>query len=293
MSETMAKRSEVGYFIFDVESIADGALIANVKYPEDQLSADEAVRRYRDELLDESDGKRDFIPYTFQVPIAVVIAKVAHDFSLLDVVSLDEPQFRAHVMTHQFWKGWEVYQHPTWVTFNGRSFDMPLMELAAYRFGCSLGNWFAPKTKSFDQPRNRYNTKSHLDLLDVLTNSGACRFHGGLNLAAELIGKPGKMCVEGYMVQDMYDAGDLQGISDYCRCDVLDTYFVFLRCAVLRGELTLEQEVELVAKAKAWINERAAETPAFQQYLAAWRDWQNPWQQATEVALESNSADPR
>jgi hypothetical protein len=31
--------------------------------------------------------------------------------------------------TH-FWKGWEVYKASQWVTFNGRSFDLPLMELA-------------------------------------------------------------------------------------------------------------------------------------------------------------------
>ena len=35
------------------------------------------------------------------------------------------------------------------------------------------------------------------------------------------------------MVQDMYDAGRLAEINDYCRCDVLDTYFVFLRTRVL------------------------------------------------------------
>ena len=54
---------------------------------------------------------------------------------------------------------------------------------------------------------------------------------GGLNLVANLLGKPGKMDVQGDMVQDMYNAGRLADINDYCRCDVLDTYFVFLRTA--------------------------------------------------------------
>ena len=108
----MSPRNEVGYFIFDVESAADGDLIASVKYPDTSLDANEAIQRFRQELLDESDGKRDFIPYTFQVPVAVVIAKVSHEFELLDLVSLDEPQFRSHVMTDQFWRGWEVYQQP-------------------------------------------------------------------------------------------------------------------------------------------------------------------------------------
>lgn len=273
----MSQCDAVSYFIFDVESAADGELIANIRYPQDDLQPAEAIERYRADLLAESDGKRDFIPYTFQVPVAIVVAKVAADFSFIDLVSLDEPEFRSHVMTQQFWRGWDAYNHPTWVSFNGRTFDMPLMELAAFRYGCSLSSWFRPKAKSFDQPRNRFNVHCHLDLLDILTNCGASRFTGGLNLAAELIGKPGKMCVEGHMVQDMHNGGDRQGISDYCRCDVLDTYFVFLRCAVLRGELTLEREQELVAECKGWLSERESESEAYARYLAGWGDWKSPW----------------
>ena len=41
------------------------------------------------------------------------------------------------------------------------------------------------------------------------------------------------------MVQDLYHDGQLAAINDYCRCDVLDTYFVFLRTCVLVGQLTL------------------------------------------------------
>ena len=48
-----------------------------------------------------------------------------------------------------------------------------------------------------------------MDLHDQLTNFGAARFTGGLNLAANLLGKPGKMEIQGDMVQDMYDDGRL------------------------------------------------------------------------------------
>ena len=34
--------------------------------------------------------------------------------------------------------------------------------------------------------------------------------------------------------------GKLAEINNYCRCDVLDTYFVFLRTRVLVGQLTLD-----------------------------------------------------
>jgi predicted PolB exonuclease-like 3'-5' exonuclease len=266
----------VKYLVFDVESVADARLVAKLRYPELSLEPAEAVRRYRAELL--AANGTDFIPYTYQLPIAIVVAKVAKDYRLLDIVSLDEPQFRSHVLTERFWRGWEVYKEPTLVSFNGRVFDVPLLELAAFRYGISLTSWFKVNAKTYDQPRNRYNIDAHLDLNDVLTNFGASRFSGGLNLAANLLGKPGKIDVKGHMVQDLYEAGRLGEISDYCRCDVLDTYFVFLRTAVLLGNLTLDDEQQRVVEAKQWVVERSAGSEAFQLYLSHWGDWQNPWQ---------------
>ena len=120
-----------------------------------------------------------------------------------------------------------------------------------------MPGWFAATGKAFDQPRGRYNVAAHIDLCELLTNFGSTRFHGGLSLAANLLGKPGKMDVHGDMVQDMYDAGRLAEIHDYCRCDVLDTYFVFLRSRVLVGQLTLQAEQEIIAETKAWLEQKA------------------------------------
>ncbi|MGI9469931.1 MAG: 3'-5' exonuclease [Rubripirellula sp.] len=264
---------KVAHLVFDVESVADGELVSKVRYPGANLSADAAIATYQDELMEQRGTT--FIPHTFQVPVAVVVAKVSSDLHLLDIVSLDEPEFRPHVITEHFWRGWEVYRHPQWVTFNGRSFDIPLMELAAFRYGISLPKWF--RSDGYKTPRNRYNSDAHLDLQDVLTNYGAARCNGGLNLVAQLLGKPGKMGLTGDKVQQQHDDGNKKAISDYCRCDVLDTYFVFLRTQVLMGKATLDQEIELVQSAKAWIEERASGCEAYASYLESWSDWTNPW----------------
>ncbi len=265
----------VRYLVFDVESVADGSLVSRIQYPGEGLDAAEAIARYRAELIEKYET--DFIPYTFHIPVSVAVVKISGDFQLLDVTTLDEPEYRSHIITENFWRGWQAYNHPTLISFNGRSFDLPLMELAAFRYGVSVPDWFNIEAKSWEQKRNRYNTLSHLDLYDVLTNFGATRFKGGLNLAANLLGKPGKMDVQGYMVQDMFDDGQLIEINDYCRCDVLDTYFVFLRTNVMLGRLTLDQEQELIADTKSWLLERADDSPAYQSYLEDWGDWQNPW----------------
>ena len=98
-----------------------------------------------------------------------------------------------------------------------------------------------------------------------------------MNLAANLIGKPGKMDVQGNMVQDLYDAGRLAEINDYCRCDVLDTYFVFLRTRVLIGQLTIDAEQAIVAEVKSWLEQKVSQCAAYQHYLDCWGDWVNPW----------------
>jgi len=269
-------KSAVRYLVFDIESVADGDLVSKLRYPGQNLPAAEAVQKYRDELM--AKYETDFIPYTFQVPVSVVVAKVGADFGVIDIVALDEPQFRSHVITENFWRGWEAYRKPTLVSFNGRTFDLPLLELAAFRYGITAAAWFNSSGKTYDQPRNRYNTECHLDLHDVLTNFGASRFNGGLNLVANLLGKPGKMDVQGHMVQDLWNEGKLAEINDYCRCDVLDTYFAFLRTMVMLGNLKLEDEQRLVGDVREFLSQRAATIPAYAAYLKQWGDWTSPWQ---------------
>jgi len=271
----MNKASEsVAYLIFDVETVADGELISKVCFPNEKLSAAEAISKYREDLLQKTG--RDFIASTFTIPVAIAVAKVNQEYSLIDLIALDEPEYRSYEMTKKFWQGWEHYQTPTFVTFNGRGFDMPVLELSAYRYGISLPGWYRTDAKSYDQPRNRYNTTSHIDLMDFFSNFGAVRMTGGLNLLANIIGKPGKTGVDGSKVQGMYDAGEIAAINDYCRCDVLDTFFVFLRSRVLTGNISLEKDQEIVRGTKQWLEERAGENAAYAHYLEHWGDWSSP-----------------
>ncbi|MFK7821323.1 MAG: 3'-5' exonuclease [Planctomycetaceae bacterium] len=265
---------QVSYLVFDVETIADGELISRTKYSDENLTGDEAAARYREELM--AKFGRDVLPPTWVLPTSVCIAKVASDFRLLDIVALDAPQYRPFEMAKMFWQGWEHYRRPAFVTFNGRGYDMPVMELAAFRYGISIPAWFNVKSKSFEQSRNRYNIDRHIDLQDFFSNFSAMRVSGGLNMLANLIGKPGKSGVDGSQVQQMYDDGQIEEINDYCRCDVLDTYFVFLRSRVLTGELSLNDEQQIIDEVHAWLEERAGQSPAYAHYLENWGDWEAP-----------------
>jgi len=260
--------TRTAFLVVDCESIPDGKLLSMVKYPGHGLTDEGAVERAREEARQDSRTGSDFIPYTFQIPVAVCVARVAADFSLQAVACLDAPLYRPREIVKKFWLGLSFYTKTKLVTFNGRSFDLPLLELAAFRYGFPGRDYFA-------RGRNRFN--GDLDLMDWLTNYGASRgFAGGLDLLAKMLGKPGKMEMTGDQVCEMYRAGRYQEINDYCMFDTLDTYFVFLRTRILTGDVTPEQEAELVAKAKKTLAAQTRDLPALKHYLDHWTDWQ-PW----------------
>lgn len=260
-------RNEVSYLVFDIESVADADLVAAIRHPEGEIASEDALRQYRDELMEKKGS--DFIPYTFQVPVSLALAKVSADFTLLDLKVLGGSPEN---ICKKFWSGWLHYQKPTLVTFNGRGFDIPLMELTAFRYGMPIPEWFAWGARAYDQPRNRYNLNNHIDLCDFLTNSGAVSFTGGLNIASKIIKKPGKIDTHGDMVQDMIDAGRIEEVHQYCRCDVLDTYFVFLRSMLICGRISVEDERALIGKTKIWLQNNAAMEPVYQRYLDVWEE---------------------
>jgi hypothetical protein len=261
-SQTTGTRT--AFLVVDTESVPDGRLLSLVRYPD--LEPADAIARAQDDARARSPTGSDFLPVSFQVPVAACVLRVGADFGLQAITCLDAPYFRPREIVKKFWLGISCYKAKL-VTFNGRGFDMPLLELAAFRYGFSGRDYFL-------NSRNRFN--GHVDLYDWLTNFGACRLAGGLDLLSKLLGKPGKMELAGDQVYALHQAGKYQEINDYCLCDTLDTYFVFLRTRVLTGDLTLEQESDLTEQAKQFLHAKCSDFPTLERYLENWSDW-HPW----------------
>ena len=258
--------TRTAFLIIDTESVPDGRLLAAVKYAGENVTPEEAIERARAEQRETSWNGSDFIPVSFQIPVGVCVLRVGTDFTLQALACLDAPHFRPREVVKKFWLGVSCYKAKL-VTFNGRSFDMPLLELAAFRYGYSARDYY-------QNSRNRFN--GPIDLMDWMTNFGACRLAGGLYVLAKLLGKPGKMEVSGDQVYQMYLDGRLQEINDYCLCDTLDTYFVFLRTRILTGDINIDQEAELVGKARELLESKAGEFPVLRRYLDNWTEFPSP-----------------
>jgi 3'-5' exonuclease len=120
---------------------------------------------------------------------------------------------------------------PQLVTFNGASFDLPVLRYRA------MVNGVAAPGLSLRPYFNRY-TEDAIDLCDVLS-SFSPHAKATLNELCRVMGLPGKPNgMSGGNVEKYYREGRLREIAEYCETDVVNTYRVWLRYEFFRGRLS-------------------------------------------------------
>jgi predicted PolB exonuclease-like 3'-5' exonuclease len=130
-------------------------------------------------------------------------------------------------------------RRPCLVTFNGRSFDMPVIATRCLRHAVPLRHYYRSR-----DVRYRFTADGHMDLMDYVADFGAAKA-SRLDVIAKLCGMPGKVGIDGKDVGPMVHAGRLAEVRAYCLCDVAQTAGIFLRVQLVRGEL--EREAYLTA----------------------------------------------
>lgn len=120
---------------------------------------------------------------------------------------------------------------PLLVTFNGNSFDLPVLRYRCMKHEIDCGPM---NTRRYF---HRY-LDDHIDLCDVLSsfnNFGKVSLDD-LSKAMGLPGKPDEM--DGSKVEGLYREGRLDLIAKYCESDLLNTYRIWLRYELFRGHLS-------------------------------------------------------
>ena len=113
---------------------------------------------------------------------------------------------------------------------------------------------------------SRYHTR-HLDLMDVLALYTG-RANAPLDDLAKLCGFPGKLGVDGSQVWNLFQEGRLQDIRNYCETDVVNTYLVYCRFQLMRGEMTQSSYDAEISMIRSSLAEMSG--PHWKEYLAAW-----------------------
>ena len=126
---------------------------------------------------------------------------------------------------------------PQLVTFNGNSFDLPVLRYRAMINGVSAPGLSA---RAYF---NRY-TDDALDLCDALSSFSpqAKATLDEISKVMGLSGKPDGMA--GTEVERYFNEGKIGAVADYCEMDVLNTYRLWLRYQLFCGHLS-DRECEL------------------------------------------------
>jgi 3'-5' exonuclease len=225
----------INYLVFDIETRVDKELVKLVYDPENALTLDQAYDTARDQILERSGQQSDFFPIPFHIPISIATLQADENYRIRALGCFGTDRFQEAEMVARFWQLFENVQ--TLVTFNGRGFDLPVLETRALKHGLSLSRYFATGQNRNTYRGSRYSDIYHIDLCDFLSNFGAAARKSSLNVLAKLIGLPGKYTIAGDDVEYLFRQARLKEINQYCITDVLQTYLLFLRVELMRGKL--------------------------------------------------------
>ncbi len=121
-------------------------------------------------------------------------------------------------MLESFWRIIEVTNKV--ITFNGRNFDIPFLMIRSAML----------KIKpSKNLIGRRYDTSSHIDLLEQFTFYGLTRkFNLDFYCQSFGIESPKTKEISGMEVKNLYEAGRLKDIAIYCAHDIHATYQLYM-----------------------------------------------------------------
>ena len=237
------------YAVIDIETRIDAHLVNATRFPGEGFSDAGALLLYRDELRTKHGS--DFLPVLYHIPISIAVGLV--EGYHLKEISMLAVGYGATVAEHEewivrhFWRLVDVGH--TLVTWNGRGFDLPVLELAAFRYGIPAPKYWVGGTKG---PRYRYSEEYHYDVADVLCNSGAVpRMRLGDMLI--LLGHAGKGEIDGSKVQQIWEDGRHEDIDAYCQRDVISTWAIWIKLEMIRGRMTPEQYAEVCRAGEPWL----------------------------------------
>lgn len=251
-------------FVFDIETVPDVASGRRLLGLPNE--SDEVVLEAMLSLAKEATGTT-FMKYHLQkiVAISAVLRQGEH----LKVWSLGTEQSSEAELIQRFFAGIDKYK-PTLISWNGTGFDLPVLHYRALYHGVTANTYWDTgehdNSFKYNNYLNRYHMR-HLDLMDTLA-AYQPKAYARLDDIAKMLGFPGKMGIDGSEVQNYFSRGDLKTIRDYCETDVLNTYLVYLRFQLMRGQLSPAQYEDEIILTKTILHD--SDEGHLQAFLEAW-----------------------
>ena len=217
---------EKRFLALDIETVTDWELVRSVFRMPPEATRDELKEQLYTRYTS------GFPPPPFHMPVCIALIDVDHETCRVNNATVLE-NIDEKTLLQQFWKVTKLRKgypiQTTFVSFNGRSFDLPCLFLRSLKHHVPIVPW----------DRNRYSFDASHDVCDDLSEFGAAG-RVSLDLVSKMLGLPGKTDTKGEMVEELYQKGERKRIFDYCMEDALNTYLVWLTIKYVRGQIKEE-----------------------------------------------------
>ncbi len=251
--------------VFDLETIPDIEGLRRLHGWGEEVSDFEVATRAfaaRKELTGS-----EFLPLHLQkVAVVGCVFRDDQGFRVKCLGAADDPE---QVLLAGFFKTIEKYT-PKLISWNGSGFDLPVLHYRSLIHGVAAPRYWDmgedDREFKYNNYLSRYHTR-HLDLMDVLAKYNG-RGNAPLDDLAKLCGFPGKLGMDGSQVWQSWMQGRADEVRAYCETDVVNTWLVYCRFRLLRGELdqaSYQEEIDLVRSTL-----EASSAAHWVEYLAAW-----------------------
>lgn len=258
--------------VFDIETIPDinglRALHGFTRSMSDAEVAQTAFSARREKTGSE------FLPHHLQRVAAISCAfRDGEEFKVRSLGGMEDSEAK---LVNDFFRIIDRYT-PQLVSWNGGGFDLPVLHYRSLIHGVTASRYWELGNDDRDFKWNNYISRyhmRHLDLMDLLALYTG-RANAPLDDLAKLCGFPGKLGVDGSQVWGLFQEGRLDEIRNYCETDVVNTYLVYCRFLLLRGEMSrtaYDAELSLVRSALSSLDAKH-----WQEYLALWPEEEIPF----------------
>ncbi len=253
--------------VFDLETIPDAKALRSLNSEWQALDDDAQVIELALAARRESHGT-EFLPLHLHKVVA--IGCVFRDINGFRVRCLGKEGDPEPVLLNSFFKTIERYT-PRLISWNGSGFDLPVLHYRCLIHGIQAARYWDLGDDDRDFKFNNYIGRYHLrhiDLMDLLAKYNP-RANAPLDDLAKLCGFPGKLGMDGSQVWKAWSEGRRAEVRAYCETDVVNTWLVYSRFRLMRGELdpqAYDDEIELVRSSLEQI-----EGEQWREYLDAWQ----------------------
>lgn len=246
MSQNSKKKNYI--CVFDCESVPDVALIRRLYgfKGDDESVSKMALAAQKDE------SGNEFLPLPFHRIISIC-AVICDEFgAFIKVNKIDGDSERE--MIGNFFAFINKYE-PRLVSFNGKGFDMPVLVLRALKYNIRANAYLDTISDKWNNYKTRYNDQRHCDLFESLGAWRGVR----LDTVCAMAGLPGKYDTHGDEVMSLFYANKLDKIHEYCESDTLNTYMLFLKYELIKGNLSEEDYLSYLSLMSEYIKTHKSE----------------------------------